>query len=57
MRRVALAVALLALVAVPVARASEDHPTSIEVQDEMFCDDCQTNKQGIVAVDNVVFEK
>ena len=22
-----------------------------------FCDDCQTNKQGIVAVDNVVFEK
>jgi hypothetical protein len=22
-----------------------------------FCDDCQTAKQGIVAVDNVVFEK
>jgi hypothetical protein len=22
-----------------------------------FCDDCQTNKQGIVVVDNVVFEK
>jgi cytochrome c-type biogenesis protein CcmH len=42
MRRAALAVALLVLVAVPVARASEDHPTSIEVQEEMYCDDCQT---------------
>ena len=42
MRRTALAVALLALVAVPVARASEDHPTSLEVQKELYCDDCQT---------------
>jgi cytochrome c-type biogenesis protein CcmH len=42
MRRTALAVALLALVAVPVARASEDHPTSLEVQQEIYCDDCQT---------------
>jgi cytochrome c-type biogenesis protein CcmH len=42
MRRAALAVALLALVAVPVARASEDHPTSLEVQKELYCDDCQT---------------
>ena len=42
MRRAALAVALLALVAVPVARASEDHPTSLEVQEEIYCDDCQT---------------
>jgi len=42
MRRMALAVALLALVAVPVARASEDHPTSLEVQEELYCDDCQT---------------
>jgi cytochrome c-type biogenesis protein CcmH len=42
MRRAALAMALLALVAVPVARASEDHPTSLEVQNELFCDDCQT---------------
>ena len=42
MRRAALAVALLALVAVPVARASEDHPTSLEVQEELYCDDCQT---------------
>ena len=42
MRRTALAVALLALVAVPVGRASEDHPTSLEVQEELYCDDCQT---------------
>ncbi len=42
MRRTALAVALLALVAVPVAGASEDHPTSLEVQEEIYCDDCQT---------------
>jgi len=42
MRRMALAVALLALVTVPVARASEDHPTSLEVQEELYCDDCQT---------------
>ena len=42
MRWTALAVALLALVAVPVARASEDHPTSLEVQEELYCDDCQT---------------
>ena len=42
MRRAAVAVALLALVAVPVARASEDHPTSLEVQEELYCDDCQT---------------
>lgn len=42
MKRAALAVALLALLAVPVARASEDHPTSLEVQEELYCDDCQT---------------
>jgi cytochrome c-type biogenesis protein CcmH len=42
MRRTALAVALLALVAVPLARASEEHPTSLEVQKELYCDDCQT---------------
>jgi cytochrome c-type biogenesis protein CcmH len=42
MRRAAHALALLALVAVPVARASEDHPTSLEVQKELYCDDCQT---------------
>jgi cytochrome c-type biogenesis protein CcmH len=42
MRRTAIAVALFALVAVPIARASEDHPTSLEVQKELYCDDCQT---------------
>jgi cytochrome c-type biogenesis protein CcmH len=42
MRRVTCLVALLALVAVPIARASEDHPTSLEVQQELYCDDCQT---------------
>jgi hypothetical protein len=31
MTRTVLVVALLALVAVPVARASEEHPTSLEV--------------------------
>ena len=42
MRRTALALTLLALVAVPLARASEDHPSSLEVQEEIYCDDCQT---------------
>jgi cytochrome c-type biogenesis protein CcmH len=42
MRRLTLAVVMLALVAVPVARASEEHPTSLEVQKELYCDDCQT---------------
>jgi cytochrome c-type biogenesis protein CcmH len=42
MRRAALAVVMLALVAVPPARASEEHPTSLEVQKELYCDDCQT---------------
>jgi cytochrome c-type biogenesis protein CcmH len=50
MRRTALAVALLALVAVPVARASEDHPTSLEVQEELYCDDCQTTLADASAV-------
>jgi cytochrome c-type biogenesis protein CcmH len=49
-RRTALAVALLALVAVPVARASEDHPTSLEVQKELYCDDCQTTLADASAV-------
>jgi cytochrome c-type biogenesis protein CcmH len=42
MKLTALAVALLALVAVPLARAGEEHPTSLEVQKELYCDDCQT---------------
>ncbi|HEY3050271.1 MAG TPA: cytochrome c-type biogenesis protein CcmH [Gaiellaceae bacterium] len=50
MRRTVLAVALLALVAVPVARASEEHPTSLEVQQELWCDDCQTTLAEASAV-------
>ena len=50
MRRTALAVALPALVAVPVARASEDHPSSLEVQEEIYCDDCQTTLAEASAV-------
>ncbi|MEK6274860.1 MAG: cytochrome c-type biogenesis protein [Actinomycetota bacterium] len=33
---------MLALVAVPAAIASEEQPTSLEVQKELWCDDCQT---------------
>jgi cytochrome c-type biogenesis protein CcmH len=50
MRCAVVAVALLALVAVPVARASEEHPTSLEVQKEIFCDDCQTTLDEASAV-------
>lgn len=42
MRRVAYALLLLALVAAPGAVASEDHPTSLEVQEELWCADCDT---------------
>jgi cytochrome c-type biogenesis protein CcmH len=40
--RLALVAVLLALVAVPSAVASEDHPTSLEVQEELYCADCDT---------------
>jgi len=50
MRRTALTLALLALLAVPVARASEEHPTSLEVQQEIYCDDCQTTLDEASAV-------
>jgi cytochrome c-type biogenesis protein CcmH len=40
--RLALVVVLVALVAVPSAVASEEHPTSLEVQEELFCADCNT---------------
>jgi cytochrome c-type biogenesis protein CcmH len=42
MRRAALAVALLALLAVPVARASEDHPTLADLEGEVMCPVCNT---------------
>jgi cytochrome c-type biogenesis protein CcmH len=50
MRRAACLLALLALVAVPVARADEQHPTSIEIQNELWCDDCQTTLADASAV-------
>ena len=40
--RLAVVAVLLALVAVPGAVASEGHPTSLEVQQELFCADCNT---------------
>jgi len=42
MRRAALAVALLALLAVPAARASEDHPTLTDLEGEVMCPVCNT---------------
>src|SRR5262249_30959527 len=42
MRRAALAVALLVLVAVPVAGASENHPTLAELEGEIMCPVCDT---------------
>ena len=42
MRLFAAVFAVLALVAVPAAVASEEHPTSLEIQQELWCDDCQT---------------
>jgi cytochrome c-type biogenesis protein CcmH len=45
-----LVLAVLALAAAPAARASEDHPTSYEVQEELWCDDCQTTLADASAV-------
>lgn len=42
MRLVLIGFALLALCAAPAAVASEEHPGSLEVQRELWCDDCQT---------------
>jgi cytochrome c-type biogenesis protein CcmH len=42
MRRAALAIALLALLAVPAARASEDHPTLADLEGEVMCPVCNT---------------
>jgi len=42
MRRVALAVALLALLAVPAASASEAHPTLADLEGEVMCPVCNT---------------
>ena len=42
MRWAVCIVAVLALAAAPGALASEEHPTSLEVQEELFCADCNT---------------
>ena len=49
-RLLAAAFAALALVAVPAAVASEEHPTSLEIQQELWCDDCQTTLDEANAV-------
>jgi cytochrome c-type biogenesis protein CcmH len=46
----ALVCVLLALVAAPGALASEEHPTSLEVQQELFCADCNTTLDEANAV-------
>ena len=42
MRLLAAFFAVLALAVVPAALASEEHPTSLEIQQELWCDACQT---------------
>lgn len=42
MRLIASALAALAFVAVPAAIASEEQPTSLEIQQELWCADCDT---------------
>ena len=50
MRWLALLGALFALAASPAALASEDHPSSYEIQTELWCDDCQTTLAEASAV-------
>jgi cytochrome c-type biogenesis protein CcmH len=48
--RLAVVVVLLALVAVPSAVASEENPGSLEVQQELYCTDCDTTLAEATAV-------
>ena len=48
--KLALVAVLLALVAVPSAVASEDQPGSLEVQQELYCTDCDTSLAEASAV-------
>lgn len=48
--RLAVVALLLALVAVPSAVASEDQPGSLEVQQELYCTDCDTTLAEASAV-------
>ena len=41
MRRLILALAALALLAAPGALANDEHPTSAEIQTELWCKDCK----------------
>ena len=50
MRWLAVLGALFALAACPAALASEEHPTSYEIQTELWCDDCQTTLADASAV-------
>jgi len=50
MRWLAALGAVLALAACPAALASEEHPTSYEIQTELWCDDCQTTLADASAV-------
>ena len=50
MRWLAALGAVLALAACPVAFASEDHPSSYEIQTELWCEDCQTTLADASAV-------
>ena len=50
MRWLAALGAVLALAATPSALASEQHPTSYEIQTELWCDDCQTTLADASAV-------
>jgi cytochrome c-type biogenesis protein CcmH len=50
MRWLAALGAALALAACPVAVASEDHPSSYEIQTELWCEDCQTTLADASAV-------
>ena len=41
MKRLVLVAAVLSLLAAPGALASDEHPTSAEIQSELFCKDCK----------------
>jgi cytochrome c-type biogenesis protein CcmH len=50
MRWLAAIGVMVALAASPAALASEQHPTSYEIQTELWCDDCQTTLADASAV-------
>lgn len=50
MRLLAATFAVLALAAAPAAFASETHPSSLEIQQELWCDDCQTTLDDANAI-------